>query len=97
MDIQINIENAVASFTYADKQVVCGLLSKLDLSKDMNEATLNIKSVSENAALSRTMVVNCVKMLCCLGVIATENRGPAGTHIVVRNAKACRKIFDLCS
>lgn len=97
MDIQVNIENAVSAFTYADKKIVLCLFSALDLSRDMNEQTINIKTVAENTGFSRTMSVNCLKTLCSLGVISTQNRGPAGTHIVVCNAEACQRILELCS
>ena len=97
MDIQINIENSVSAFSYGDKQVISGLLSRLNLSLDQGAATVMVKTVAEDLSVSRATLVNCIKMLCCMGVISTENRGPAGTLVTVCNAAACRKILELCS
>ncbi|MBQ8248061.1 MAG: hypothetical protein IJZ42_13115 [Lachnospiraceae bacterium] len=97
MDIQVNLEQAVSEFTYAEKMITKSLLSNLDLSQDSYKATINMKLLALETDLSRAMLVNGIKTLCVLGVIATHNRGPAGTCIIVRNAEACRHILELCS
>ena len=97
MNIEVNLENAVSLFSYADKKIICGILSELDLSEDKSNITINLTDVSNNVGFSRSMTMNCIKTLCCLGVITTQNRSPMGTLIVVCNAAACRRIYELCS